>query len=123
MPLKPDDGMLPGSERAYDQVNDRLWRDIVSDRTRRGLPTVDPSSQAPPRIDEPQPVPLKPPAGIELIDKMCLAQDQQDRLARITEMARTVAALQANDDARVARLEAEIERMQGELKKAEAKNR
>jgi hypothetical protein len=31
MPLKPDDLYLPGSERAYDQVNDRLWRDIVKD--------------------------------------------------------------------------------------------
>jgi uncharacterized small protein (DUF1192 family) len=115
---KPDDRYIPGSERAYDQVNDRLWRDIVSDRTRRGLPSVDPSSQAPPRIDEPPPTALKPPSGVNLIDKMCAAADQQDRLARITEMARTVAALQANDDARIARLQGEIVRLEAELKKA-----
>jgi hypothetical protein len=118
----PDDRLVPGSERAYDQVNDRLMREIVRD-FRHGpasLPSIPADRQAPPRIDEPPPSTLKPPSGIGLIDAMCAAADQQDRLAKITEMARTVAALQANYDSKVARLEAEIERLQSELKKAES---
>jgi hypothetical protein len=118
----PDDRLVPGSEKAYAQVGDRLMREIVRDFAHgpARLPTVDPSSQAPPRIDEPPRTALKPPSGIDLIDRMCAAADERDRVAKITEMARTVAALQADHDSKVARLEAEIQRLQSELKKAES---
>ena len=31
MPLKPSDQIIPGSKRAYEQVNNRLMREIVRD--------------------------------------------------------------------------------------------
>ena len=58
---------------------------------------------------------LKPPRGIELIDKMYAAADAQDRLAKVESLATTVASLQADE---IARLRAENERLQAELKKA-----
>jgi hypothetical protein len=124
-PLKPDDRMLPGSERAYDAVNDRLIRDIVKDFAHgpARLPSVHPQDQAPRGSGWTEQPTLKPPSGIELIDRMCLAADQQERLAKIEALARTVASLQAAHDAEIAeikRLEAEVVRRKEEVKKAEA---
>jgi len=118
---KPSDQLIPGSERAYEIVNDRLMRDIVKDLGHgpARLPSVHPDAQAP-RAEAAQPVPLKPPSGIGLIDRMCLAQDAQDRLAKIEVLARTVANFQAAHDAKVEikRLEAEVVRLKEEVKKA-----
>jgi len=116
---KPSDQLIPGSERAYEIVNDRLMRDIVKDLGHgpARLPSVHPDAQAP-RAEAAHPVPLKPPAGIDLIDRMCLAADKQDRIAKLEALSRTVAILQADRDAEIASLRAEVERLQGELKKA-----
>jgi hypothetical protein len=116
---KPDDRYIPGSERAYDQVNDRLWRDIVSDRTRRGLPSVDPSSQAPPRSEPPQPAPLSAPPGLAIIDRMVNTVTEEQRLEKILELSKRVSALQAMHDARVFQLENQIREMEEALKKAQ----
>ena len=54
---------------------------------------------------------------------LCNAADAQDRRAKITELARTGASLQAAHDAEVAeikRLETEVVRLKEEVKKAEA---
>ena len=97
----------------------RVWRDIVSDRTRRGLPSIHPDQQSPPPGSGwRDPVALKPPAGIGLIDKMCAAADAQDRLAKVESLARTIAALEAGQEAEIARLRAEVVRLEAELKKA-----
>ena len=55
---------------------------------------------------------------------MCAAADQQDGIAKIAELARVVANLQAGHDARdaeIARLDAEVARLQAELAKVGAK--
>src|SRR5262249_39785578 len=121
MPVFVSDLLLPGSERAVESVNTKLVRDIVRDLGHgpARLPTVDPSSQSP-RPVEPTMTPLRPPAGIDLIDKMCLAADAQDRLQKMEALSRTITNLQADRDAEIARLQAEIERLQAELKKAES---
>ena len=117
------DAVIPGSERAYDQVNNRLMREIVRDLGHgpARLPSVHPDSQSPPRSEPASPVPLKPPSGIALIDRMCAAADAQDRLQKIEALSRTVTNLKADQDAEIARLEAELARLETELKKAELK--
>jgi len=59
------------------------------------------------------------PAGVRHVDAIANAFTEQDRLAKITELSRMVANLQADRDAEIARLKAEAERLQAELKKAE----
>jgi hypothetical protein len=54
----------------------------------------------------------------DFIDRMCAAADKQDRIAKIEALARTIANLQAGQDAEIARLKEENARLQAELAKA-----
>jgi len=64
-------------------------RDIVRDLSHgpARLPSVHPDDQAP-RVVEPTTTPLRLPAGIALINKMCEAADAQDRAAKMETLAR-----------------------------------
>jgi uncharacterized small protein (DUF1192 family) len=55
------------------------------------------------------------PSGTQYVDAICESFAQQDRLAKIEALSKTVANLQADE---IARLKAEIERLEAELKKA-----
>jgi hypothetical protein len=118
MPSFASDALVPGSERAVENVGDRLMQDIVRDLGHgpARLPSVHPDSQSP-RPAVAGETPLKPPSGVALIDQLCDAADAQDRLQKIETLSRIVAAGQ---EAEIARLRAENERLQAELKKAES---
>jgi hypothetical protein len=82
-------GVEPYQVRATQAVNNRLMADIVADFRRplsQSASMISQSSKAPARgngwVDPP---PLKPPAGIAVIDKMCEAAAQRDRIAAIQE--------------------------------------
>ena len=109
------DRLVPGSERAVENVDTKLMREIVRDLGHgpARLPSVHPDAQAP--RSETQPTPLSSPPGINLIDRMCDAADAQDRAARLETLAKTIANLRAEE---IARLQAENVRLQAELDKA-----
>jgi hypothetical protein len=116
MPILPDDKVLPGSERAYEGVNDRQWRDIVRD-LRNGpstLPSVSPEPY-PVGSGWVEPKPLGVPEGDRYVGAICDSFTAQERVAKIAELARRVAALR--DDAEVRDLKKEVERLQAELAK------
>jgi hypothetical protein len=118
MPFFPNDKLIPGSERAYEAVNNRQWNDIVRD-LRNGpsaLPIVTP---------EPHPVgsgwvdpkPLGPPEGDRYVGQICDAFSAQERVAKIEELTRRVANLQSARDAEIKELKDEVARLQAELAK------
>jgi len=122
MPLFPNDKLIPGSEKAYEGVNNKQWADIVRD-LRNGpsrLPFVCP---------EPYPVgsgwvdpkPLGPPEGDRYVGQICDSFTAQERAAKIAELAGRVAALQAGREAEIKELKAEVERLQAELAKVQRK--
>jgi hypothetical protein len=90
----------PTQRAMLEAVPDRLMRDIVNDQ-RRGV--SEPSSMATaPGARAPEPrggtgwidaQPLKPPPGVDILDRMMDAEDAKDRAAQIVEaaMARRVA--------------------------------
>jgi hypothetical protein len=125
MPLKPDDRVVPGSEKACEAVDDRLMADIVAD-FRHGpasLPIASPEPHAR-GSGWVEPAPLRPYEGSRYVDAICDHFDQQDRLsaqrlAKIEEMMRTLASMQPN--AEVERLKAEVEQLKADLEKARAK--
>jgi hypothetical protein len=112
----PDDRIVPGSERAYETVNDRHMREIVRDLYHgpASLPLVSPQPH-PVGSGWVDPAPLRPYEGAKHVDAICDAFAAQDRLTKISEMVQTVASLQP--DAKVKRLEAEVERLKAELAK------
>src|SRR6516165_2842332 len=128
MPLRPDDRRVPGSEKAYEAVDDRLMADIVAD-FRHGpasLPIASPEPHAR-GSGWVEPAPLRPYEGSRYVDAICdhfdqqdrLSAREQDRLAKIAEMVRTLASMQPN--AEVERLKAEIEQLKSDLEKVRAK--
>src|SRR5262249_39303966 len=113
------DRLVPGSERAVENVDTKLMREIVRDLGHgpARLPSVHPDAQAPRAVGSME-TPLRQPAGIEHIDRMCAAADKQDRIAKIEVLSRTIANLQAGQDAEIARLKEENAHLQAELVKA-----
>jgi hypothetical protein len=112
----PDDRVVPGSEKAYETVNDRHMREIVRDLYHgpASLPLVSPQPH-PVGSGWVEPAPLKPYEGAKHVDAVCDAFEAQDKLTKISEMLQAVAALQP--DAKIKRLEAEVERLKAELAK------
>jgi hypothetical protein len=121
MPSFADDRLVPGSERAVEIVDTKLMRQIVADlRKPPTLPMVDPSAQAPPRNENAgAPAPLALPPGIGLIDAMCNAASERERLEKILELNRRLQSLQALQDAKIYALENQLKELEERLKKTE----
>ena len=120
MPSFADDRLVPGSERAVEIVGDKLMREIVHDFAHgpASLPLVDPSAQAPPRNENAgAPAPLALPPGIGLIDAMCNAASERERLEKILELNRRLQSLQALQDAKIYALENQLKELEERLKK------
>ena len=120
MPLKPDDRLIPGSERAYDQVNTRLMRDIVKDFAHgpASLPSVHPTQQAPPPNENAgAPAPLRSPSGLRYCDAIAESFAHKDRMAQIAEHNEMVSSVLPSPefDPRIKELAAKIELLEKRL--------
>jgi hypothetical protein len=105
----PDDRRVPGSERAYEAVDDRLMADIVAD-FRHGpasFPSVGGTSPSGPGWQEAQSLADWKPPGDRYVTMLLDDADRRERTAKI--------------DAEVERLKVEIARLKAEMAKAEAK--
>ena len=109
MPRRPDDRLVPGSEKACEVVDDQAMADIVAD-LRSGparFPSVSGVSPSGRGWQEAQSLAAWKPPGDRYVTMLLDDADQRERTAKIA--------------AEVERLKAEIARLQAEMAKAEAK--
>jgi hypothetical protein len=109
MPLRPDDRLVPGSERACEVVDDQAMAAIVRD-LRNGpsqLPLASGTSPSGRGWQEAQSLADWKPPGDRYVTMLLDDADRRDREAKVA--------------AEVERLKAEIARLKAEMAKAEAK--